>query len=467
MKEIPSHDLTQGSVEWHIIKLTFGMLGGFVGMSAFNIADTYFISRLGKEYLAAMGFVTPLVMFIGCICLGIGIAVAAIVARKIGARDHEGVKRFMSDTMLFAFGFVLVLAMFGLFFAQNILQLMGAEGFVLELALRYLNIWFCFVAFMFVPMLANNAIRATGHALIPAFIMGGGAVLNILLDWLMIFGNWGFPRLELEGAVWATVIARFCSFMIAISLLYFKFHLIGFAVPRWERFKESCRELLATAIPAIGNNVLRPLGNMLIIGMIATFGNAAVAGTNAGTQIMMFSFMLPMAMGSVLMPFVGQNYAASKFDRIRIGWNFSIIACMIYAVLSFVLLLLFGRPLAMVFSKDPAVYEVILWYLYIILALSGFCHIAVHTGFIFNAVGKPLYASVLYVLRIIVFMLPLAWIGMEFYGVKGIFAGVSLANLFAGIVAWVWFSRIIKTERSRQVECACSQENVDYAGQEA
>ena len=465
MKEIPKKDLTTGSVRGHIIKLTLGMLGGFVGMCAFNMADTYFISRLGKEYLAAMGFVGPLVMFIGSICMGIGIAVASIVARKIGAKDYDGVKRFMSDTMLFAFAFVLVLAMIGLIFAENILKMMGAEGIVLELALRYLNIWFYFVAFMFVPMLANNAIRATGHALIPAFIMGGGAVLNIVLDWLMIFGNWGFPRLELEGAVWATVIARFCSFMTAIYLLYFKFHLIGFAVPRWKRFKESCRELLGTAVPAIANNILMPLSNMLIIAMIATFGNAAVAGTNAGNQIVIFSFMVPMAMGSVLMPFAGQNYAASKFDRIRGGWNFAAVFSMFYAALSLVLLFFWGRPLAMIFSKDPAVYEVILWYLYIILSLSGFCHIAVHTGFLFNAVGKPLYASVLYILRIIVFMLPLAWIGMELYGFKGIFAGVSLANLFAGIVAWVWFNRIMKNERCRQTECLRFEETIDYAEQ--
>ena len=208
-----------------------------------------------------------------------------------------------------------------------------------------------------------------------------------------------------------------------------------------------------------------PLSNMLIIAMIATFGNAVVAGTNAGNQIVIFSFMVPMAMGSVLMPFAGQNYAASKFDRIRGGWNFAAVFSMFYAALSLVLLLFWGRPLAMIFSKDPAVYEVILWYLYIILSLSGFCHIAVHTGFLFNAVGKPLYASVLYILRIIVFMLPLAWVGMELYGFKGIFAGVSLANLFAGIVAWVWFNRIMKNERCRQTECLRFQENVDCVEQ--
>ncbi|MDD5728865.1 MAG: MATE family efflux transporter, partial [Victivallales bacterium] len=182
MKTIPKKDLTAGSVEWHIIKLTLGMLGGFVGVCAFNIADTYFVSRLGKDYLAAMGFVGPLVMFIGSICMGIGIAVASISARKIGAKDYDGLKRFMSDTMLFAIILVAILAMFGLLFSEEILRLMRADGFVLRLAVRYLNIWFCFVAFMFVPMLANNAIRATGHALIPAVIMGSGAVLNILLD---------------------------------------------------------------------------------------------------------------------------------------------------------------------------------------------------------------------------------------------------------------------------------------------
>ncbi|MDD5727839.1 MAG: MATE family efflux transporter, partial [Victivallales bacterium] len=258
-----------------------------------------------------------------------------------------------------------------------------------------------------------------------------------------------FPRLELEGAVWATVISRFCSFLVAVSLLYFKFHLIHFVRPRWETFRISCRELLTTAVPAIANNILMPLGNMLVIGMIAAYGTVAVAGVNAANQIIMFSFMLPMAMGSVLMPFAGQNYAASRLERVSAGWSFSALFSHVYAILSLIALFFCGRQLAMFFSKDPAVYEVTVRYLYIIIFFSGFCHVGVHTGFVFNAIGKPLYASVLYVLRIIVFMLPLAWLGTTFYGLDGIFVGLSLANLFNGIIAWIWFRRLMKN--------ACSQ----------
>ncbi|MDD5699348.1 MAG: MATE family efflux transporter, partial [Victivallaceae bacterium] len=316
-------------------------------------------------------------------------------------------------------------------------------GTVHDQAARYLDIWFGFVVFMVVPMISNNAIRATGHALIPAFIMGTGAVLNIFLDWLLIFGNWGFPRWELEGAVWATVISRCCTFVLALCLLHFKFRIISFEIPVWPKFTASCRELLATALPAMGNNILVPLSNMLIVSMIADYGNAAVAGTNAGSQIMMFTFMLPMAMGSVLMPFAGQNYAAGTIGRIREGWHFGIVFSMVYAILTYGVVWFAGEYFARIFSDNPAVYTVTVDFLLIQLAVSAFCHISVHTGFLFNAIGKPLYASVLYGLRFAVLMIPLSWLGMHLGGLNGIFAGMGAANLITGIVSLIWFKTVI------------------------
>lgn len=436
------------------------MLGGFVGMCAFNLTDTYFISQLGKDYLAAMGFVGPIVMLIGSLAMGLGIAVAAICARKIGAEDFAGVKRFMADTLIFTMIMVTVLAVAGLLCVEYILSAMGADGLVHSLAIRYMNIWFCFVAFMVIPMISNNAIRATGHALIPAFIMGGGAVLNIFLDWLMIFGNWGFPRWELEGAVWATVISRCCGFVLAICLLHFKFRIISFALPVWSKFVSSCRELLATAIPAMGNSVLVPLSHMIIITMIAGFGNAAVAGTNAGSQIVMFSFMLPMAMGSVLMPFAGQNWAAKKLIRIREAWHFGIVFSIIYGILTLILLFFVREDVAKIFSKDPAVFTVTINYVLIQLVFSAFCHISVHTGFLFNAIGKPLYASVLYILRLTILMIPLAWLGRQLLGLNGIFIGISTANLIAGLAAWIWFKILISRSIQSGIDKSSERNNI-------
>jgi putative MATE family efflux protein len=443
MKKIPRKDLTTGSVTGHIVKLTIGMLGGFVGMCAFNLADTYFVSQLGKEYLAAMGFVGSIVMFVVSLSLGMGVAVAAISARKIGAKDFEGLKRFISDTFILAVLIAIIVAIVGVLSSGYILTALGAKGFVHELASRYINIWFCFIGFVFIPMLSNNAIRATGHALIPACVMGGNAILNIILDWLLIFGNLGFPRMGLEGAVWATVISRAFTVVFAVSLLAFKFRLISFARLRWDAFVKSCRELMATAIPAVGNNILMPLSNMLIIGMIAKFGTAAVAGANAGMQIVRFTFMLPMAMGSILMPFAGQNWAAGKLSRIREAWHFGMGFSLIYGVLTFIMLFWLGEMTARIFSQNPEVYSITVNYLFIILFFSGFCHIAVHTGFLFNAIGKPFYASVLYILRFALLMVPLAMIGMYFYGLNGIFGGVSISNLLGGIAAWLWFKRMI------------------------
>jgi putative MATE family efflux protein len=446
MKQISKKDLTSGSVQKHLLKLTFPMLGGFLAMTIFNLTDTYFVSRLGTDYLAAMGFTMPIVMFVASIAMGMGVSVASIVSRKIGRKDIEGVRHFMFDSLLFVVIFVLVISIAGRFLLKYLLTAMGAEGAVHGYAASYMNIWFTFVAVMFIPMVSNNAIRATGHAMIPALVMALGAVLNILLDWLLIFGNWGFPALGIEGAAWATVLSRLTGIFLSVALLRWKFGILSFERPRLERFIFSIRELLITAVPATANSVMMPLSNMVLVGMVANYGNTAVAAFNAGNQILRFSFMLPMAMGTALMPIAGQNWGGGQIDRIKDAWRFGNIFSLIYAALSWLCLLWLGKYLAGAFSNNGEVIEQIILYLNITVFTSGFLHIAVHSGFVFNAVERPHYATVLCVLRFFILTVPLAWIGMESFGLKGIFGGVAIANLACGLVALAW----LKTFFNRQ-----------------
>ncbi|QSH42520.1 MATE family efflux transporter [Lentisphaerota bacterium ZTH] len=442
MKDIVRIDLTTGSVPGHIIRLTFATMWGFVAMMIFNLTDTYFVSRLGTDYLAAMGFTAPIVMLFGSIGLGFAAGVSSIAARKIGAAQYDKVRNFISDSLIFSGVFATVLGVLGVIFAKPILRLLGADAITLPLAVSYMNVWFWFVAFMVITMVANNAIRATGHASTPAILMIAASLLNVLLDWLLIFGHWGLPRLGLPGAAWATIISRFFALVLSILVLRYQFHLLHLAIPTMRRFYMSVKELLVTAIPACASNLLMPVSNMVLVGLVAIYGNRAVAAFNAGNNILMFTFMIPMAMGSVQMPFAGQNYGANCISRIKHAWKFCNFFGLSYAAVSFVLLYLFGEELASIFSSDSTVVKIIKEYLLILLVTSGFMHISIFTSMVFNAVERPVIAGWINVVRMLVLTIPLAWGGKYILGLEGIFLGSAVANLISGLLCVALFLKI-------------------------
>ncbi|MCP3968170.1 MAG: MATE family efflux transporter [Lentisphaerae bacterium] len=442
MQDVMRIDLTRGSVPGHLMRLTFAMMWGFVAMMIFNLTDTYFVSRLGTRYLAAMGFTAPIVMLFGSIGLGIGAAVSSIAARKIGGSLFEEVRVFISDSLLFSALFATVLGILGIILVRPVLRLLGADASTLPLATSYMDIWFWFVAFMIVPMISNNAIRATGHASTPAAIMIAASLLNVLLDWLLIFGNWGFPNLGLPGAAWATIISRFFGLILSVIVLRYKFHLLHFSIPSPRRALKSVTELLITAVPSCASNLLMPVSNMIIVGLVAVYGNRAVAAFNAGNNILIFTFMIPIALGTVQMPFAGQNYGANRLDRISEAWKFGNFFGLSYAAVSFIVMFFLGDNLASIFSTDATVIKIIEEYLLIMLVTSGFIHISMFTAMVFNAVERPFVAGLMNVLRLLVLTLPLAWAGNYYMGLTGIFLGCALANLICGILCLATFKKI-------------------------
>jgi len=441
-------DLTTGSLGRHILRMTPPMVMGFFAMMVFNMTDAWFVSRLGTIPLAAIGFTFPPVMIFYSIALGLGIGTSSCVSRAIGQGNPERVKHLTTYSLLLALLVMGFLAILGQVFAPAVLRAMGADGETFPLALTYMRIWFCFVPFAVLPMVGNNAIRSTGDTLRPGLIMAVGALLNLCLDPLFIFGLGKFPALGVAGAAIATGIARMATMILSIWLLHFRFRMLSWVRPVWSELLAAWRSVLFVAAPAAAANLLLPVTSGIIIHFIAGFGVAAVAATTAGQRIEGFAYMVPMAMGTGLIPIIGQNWGAGRLDRVRGAWvrtNFYGIG---YALICWVAALFLAPIVATWFTRDPEVDYLITLYLRIILVGAVLQHSSVHTGFAFNAIEMPWHASSLMVIRLAGLVIPLAWIGSQLAGVPGIFAGMALGQGLSGIIALLWFGHILKTKRA-------------------
>lgn len=438
MSKIPSPaSLTEGPVGRILIKLTIPMLFGIMGMVVLNLIDTIYVSRLGTAELAALSFTFPVVMVVTSIGLGIGVGASSLISFAIGEGNHSKVQRITSDSLVLSLLLVAIFISVGYFTIDPLFTALGATPEILILIHQYMEIWYLGVPFVIVPMVGNNALRAKGDMKTPAIIMLIIVVVNIILDPLLIFGLGPFPELGLKGAAIATVFARAISLFIGLYVLHYRDNMLTFKSPGIRELLNSWKNLLSIALPAAGARLIVPIAIGIVTHLIASYGAAPVAAYGAASRAEFFMLAILMALSSVLNPFVGQNIGANKVSRAKEALNKGMRFALLWGLGSFLLLLIIARPVARLFSTDTEVIEYIVLYLHIVpigYALRGVFDIVANVLYVLR---KPLLSAVLILTQMIILIVPLIYLGSYYYGIKGIFIGLVVANIISGTIGYL------------------------------
>ncbi|MGB3240113.1 MAG: MATE family efflux transporter [Geitlerinemataceae cyanobacterium] len=430
--------LTEGSVAAQLLKLTLPMVWGVFAVIAFNLVDTYFVGQLGTAQLAAMSFTFPVVMTLGSLAMGLGIGASSVIARAIGEGDMSRVQRFTTNSLTLALTVVILFASLGLATIDPLFQALGAEPEVLPFIRQYMQIWYFGIVFLVVPMVGNSAIRAAGNTLTPSIIMTVAAATNIVLDPLLITGAWGFPRLELQGAAIATVISRAITLVAALLVLRFKENMLSTRLPDVEETLQCWKDILTVGLPAAAASTISPISIGVITSFLAGHGAVAVAGFGIASRMESFALIAVMALSASLGPFVGQNWGAHQFGRVRLALRQSFLFCMGWGLLMALVLALGGRSLSALFNPDPGVIAISTQYLWLVPISYGAAGVIQVASSAFNAMGKPIPSIVMTIFRMFVLYLPLAYIGSRVAGPTGIFAAALVSNLLVGLGAYWW-----------------------------
>ncbi|MCD6578674.1 MATE family efflux transporter [bacterium] len=435
MKNGKEPKLIQGNVQKTILKLTFHMFWGMVAMVTFNLVDTYYVSRLGTDQLAAMAFTFPIIMILNGIALGIGTGTSAVISVVLGRGDHEEAERLATDSLSLGFIVVLIFILFGYLTIDPVFKAMGAKPEILAYIKKYMLIWYAGVPFVVFPMIGNMAIRATGDMKTPSFIMIMAVIVNMILDPLLIFGIGIFPKMGLSGAALATVFARFTTFSLSLYVLGIRYKLITLKIIPLKRILRSWGKVLYIGLPTALMRVILPLGMGIITRILAGYGKHAVAGFGIATRIEFLGFTVIIALSSVIAPFVGQNLGAKKINRINEGVRFSNIFSIFYGLLLFIILVFLSKPIAMLFNKDPKVIYATMTYLKIASLAYGLYGIMIITNSVLNVIKKPYYSAGIIFTQIFVLYVPLAFLGSYLFGLKGVFIGAFFAYALAGLLS--------------------------------
>ena len=448
-------DLTTGSVRRRLAGLAVPMALGILAAMSVALVDTYFLGRLGTQELAAISFAFPVVFTVTSLSIGLGAGTASVLSRAIGEGDRDQVRRLATDSLVLAVLMVAALSALGWLTVRPLFTILGAEGPVLDHIVGYMRIWYLGMPFLVVPMVSNNILRAGGDALVPSAIMIGVAVLNVALDPLLIFGLWGLPRLEMEGAAWASLIARAVTAAISLAVVVLRERVIEFAVPPAAALWRSWRRVLSIGVPAAVGNAINPMGIAVVTAIMAGFGTAAVAGFGVATRVEAFAAIPMLALSAAIGPVSGQNWGAGRRERVVDALRQCFAFCAAWSLLVACAFWAFGPAIAGVFTDEPAVAQEAAAYLRVVpISLAGYGVTVIAAG-AYNALGKPLTGLAYYAVRTVALYVPLSWIASAVAGSPGVFAAIAVSNAVAGGLvaahALRWLSR------ADQGDCAPAQ----------
>lgn len=404
-----------------------------------SLVETVYIGILGTPQLAAVSFTFPLVMIMQGVAMGLGIGASSVVARTVGLGDREKVRRLVSHCLMLVAILILVLVVAGYSVAELFFKLLGAQPDILPLILTYMDVWLLGLPLFTLSMVGSSLIRASGNAAIPGYIMTVGSLLQVCIAPFLIFGLGPLPELGLEGAAWGFVIARTASFSFCFYYLLRRERLL---ITSLQGILTSWKDILHVGLPAIATNLIMPVSMGIITRLLASHGPEVIAGFGVGSRVDSLMVMIVMALSSSIGPFVGQNWGAHKYDRVKAALRMANQFSLLWGLFAFVFMLLFGESLVSLINDDPKVVETATTYLIIIPLSIGFMGIMAVSSSCFNALGKPLPPLIISIHRMLVVYLPLAVLGDYLWGVVGIFLATSASSILMGTVAWYW-NRIV------------------------
>ena len=185
--------LVEGDIKQILIKMTIPMIFGMLGIIAFNLADTYFVGKLGTVQLAALTFTFPVVLVINSINHGLGIGTSVVISRVVGENNHKKINRLSTDSLSLGIVFSIIAVIIGELTIEPLFRMLGADNSTMPYIIKYMRIWYAGAPFIVIPMIGNNVIRALGDTKTPSIVMMVSAATNIILDPILIFGFGPFP----------------------------------------------------------------------------------------------------------------------------------------------------------------------------------------------------------------------------------------------------------------------------------
>lgn len=436
--------ILEGSIKKLLFKFSIPAISVFLANVLYNIIDAIFIGNQpnGSLGIAALTIVFPIQQIILALSQMIGVGIASITSRSLGAGDKLRAEKAVGTALTSSVLLGILIMVIGLVFIRPMLYIFGSLENILPYAVTFFRITlYCSVFFVF-SIVANSIIQSEGHANIAMISMIIGPVINIPLDYILV------TRLQygIKGAAIATDISQIICFIFLLVYICFNSKILGVKVKNLTINIKLLKEAISLGLSTFMTQLAYGILAIVLNNSLKIYGGSDLYVSAIGIYNRVFGFITITMYGirQALQPIIGFNYGAKKFDRVKQSLKLAILGSVAISLVFLVIIISFTNKIAGVFTSDNELIVLTVPILRLLILMSPLVGVQVIASSFFQYIGKPKPALFLSIMKPVLFVIPLMLIIPIFLKVTGIFVSVPLADFLAAMISLIFIYREIK-----------------------
>lgn len=428
-----------------LITMSLPMMISMLIQAFYNIVDSMFVAQLSEDALTAVSLAFPIQSLMIAIAAGTGVGINALLSRNLGEKDFKGADRAAKNGVFLALVSCIIFAILGVSGSHFFFAIQTDYQQIVDYGTQYLSIITFFSVGIFLQITFERLLQSTGRTIYNMITQGTGAIINIILDPILIFGWFGLPRLEVVGAALATIIGQIIALSMSIFFNHTKNKEINLNMRHFRPHKRTISVIYKVGIPSI---IMQSIGSVMTFGMnkiLLMFSSTAAAVFGVYFKLQSFIFMPIFGLNNGMIPIIAYNYGARNKERIKQTTKLSII--MAIGIMFIGLIIFQTCPrflLATLFDASDHMLEIGVPALRIIslsFLFAGFCIIA---GSVFQALGNGVYSLIVSVARQLLVILPVAYLFAKVFGLSMVWWSIPIAEIVSLTLSAVLLKRIYR-----------------------
>ncbi len=428
-----------------LISMSLPMMISMLVQALYNIVDSIFVAKIGENALTAVSMAFPLQTLMIALAGGTGVGINAILSKALGEKRYDRANQTAGNGLLLAIISFLVFLVLGATVVRPFYMGQTTDPEIIEYGVDYLTVVLCVSAGLFGQFVFERLLISTGRTVLSMITQATGALINIILDPILIFGLLGFPRLGVQGAAVATVIGQITAATMGLVLNLKKNPDIQLSFRMMKPNGKMIAEIYKIGIPSI---IMQSIGSFMVYVMnkiLIGFSTTAVAVFGVYFKLQSFIFLPVFGLNNGLIPIVAYNYGARKRKRMMGAYKLAWIYATILMLVGLLLFETIPETLLSMFSASPDMMEIGVTALRIIgihFPIAAYCIVTVS---LFQSLGKSIYSMINSIMRQVVVLLPAAYLLSLTGSVHNVWWAFPIAEVMSAAVAFLFFRRIYRT----------------------
>ena len=430
-----------------IFSMSLPAMFSMLVQALYNVVDSYFVAQVSEKGLAAVSLAFPLQNLLISFAVGTAVGVTSLISRRLGQGFQDEANSAAVHGILLGICTWVLFAVYGAFFSAPFFRLFETDPEIIQMGSAYISICYVFSFGVFVEVTLEKILQATGNMLWPMVFQLIGAVTNIILDPIMIFGLLGFPAMGVAGAAIATVTGQILAMVVAILVITFRDHDVTITFRGFKPSGKIIKDIYIVGVPSIVMQSIGTVMTMAINGILSSFSTAAYTVFGLYFKLQSFVFMPVFGLNQGLLPILGYNYGARNKRRLTFAFRCGCVIALVIMAVGMTVFLLFPQWLLGIFNASQELLEIGIPALRIICTCFLFAALGIVTSTLFQAVGRGVYSLIVSLMRQLVVLVPVAWLLAQFTQQVGyVWWAFPIAECFSLAVSIVLFLRLYRQE---------------------